>query len=674
MFYRRFIFGKVPSETGAEGRAGSGDCAETGTEDAATVRVRAGDFYEPGRGYGFVTEKNRREQERLRVPELNSAFDAACWYQNQELTLVEEDRFGCFLDSDGEIARLEKGAGAPFEGEHRRIPLSFKLDVPCQGNYKVIVEIRSEQPMRDVLIFTGRRHLGYRGDVPGEGSSNGFGPEGGLHAQGTEYGQEDGADIGKGFSCTMMANVCDIVPRGHRSVYEDRTLDITVVADRPVITSVVVEEAECPTVFIAGDSTVTDQSADYPYAPGSSYSGWGQMISAYLEGNIAVSNHAHSGLTTQSFREEGHYGIVERYIRPGDYYFCQFGHNDQKLESLKAEEGYRRNLIRYIRECRERRAFPVLVTPLARNTWKGSDGSYNDLLEEYAAVCVSIGHQEDVPVLDLHKRSMDFIREMGLEASKACFFPGDYTHSNDYGGYFMAGLVAQEIREVCGRRKEAKYRFLADCVTDGFGAWRPGERIVPLTRPADCGETPEAKEMPILSDGRDLSEPLDRVSALELVIRTAGFFPTNVYNDMFTDVVGHEWYAGTVECAYQNGIIDMGLVEDGRFRPLQPVTLEEFLVFAVNGYRSRKAIPENGSIGKTCDGKSCRIQTDISEPRTEKEMWERGCAYDGRCREAALPYIQAACRLGLIPCDGGAELGQGITRGAAVELCRKLGI
>lgn len=649
-------------------------CNGTEPEDADIIRVRAGDLYESGRGYGFVTEKNRGEQERLRVPELNSAFDAACWYQNQELTLVEEDWFGCFLDSDGGIAHLEKGAGAAFEGEHRRIPLSFKLDVPCQGNYRVTVEIRSERPMRDVLIFMGRRHLGYRGDVPGEGHSNEPGPQGGFKAQGTEYGREDGTDIGKGFSCTMMANVCDIVPRGHTEVYEDRTLDITVVADRPVISAIAVEEAECPTVFIAGDSTVTDQSADYPYAPGSSYSGWGQMISAYLEGNIAVSNHAHSGLTTQSFREEGHYGIVERYIRPGDYYFCQFGHNDQKLESLKAEEGYRRNLVRYIRECRERGAFPVLVTPLARNTWKGSDGSYNDLLEEYAAVCVSIGHQEDVPVLDLHKRSMDFIREMGLEASKACFFSGDYTHSNDYGGYFMAGLVAQEIREVCGRRKEAEYRFLADCVTDGFGAWRPGERIVPLTRPAECGEMPEAKELPILSDGRDLSEPLDRVSALELVIRTAGFFPTNVYNDMFTDVVGHEWYAGTVECAYQNGIIDMGLVEDGRFRPLQPVTLEEFLVFAVNGYRSRKAVPENGDRGRGYGGESCRIQAGSSKPGTPEGMGEHACAYDGKCREAALFYIQAACRLGLIPGDGSAELGQGITRGAAVELCRKLGI
>ncbi len=69
----------------------------------------------------------------------------------------------------------------------------------------------------------------------------------------------------------------------------------------------------------------------------------------------------------------------------------QFAHNDQKLDELKAQEGYRRNLLRYISECRGMGAFPVLVTPIARNTWKGNDGTYNDLLEEYAAVCVSVG-------------------------------------------------------------------------------------------------------------------------------------------------------------------------------------------------------------------------------------------------------------------------------------------
>lgn len=615
MYYQRFLFG-----------------TEKGEREPDVIHVTAKDFYGQGKGYGFVAEKDRRGQERLRLPELNSAFDTVDWYREEDLTCLEEDAFGCFLDSDREIARLEMAAGEPFGGEHRRIPLSFKLDVPCQGNYKVTVAIRTPDSMGEAIIFLGRRRLGYRGPVraltAGEGCQDGF-------------------------TCTMAVNVCDIIPRGLTERHEDRTLDITVLADRPRLSEVTVEEVRCPTLFVAGDSTVTDQSAAYPYAPGTSYAAWGQMLSGYLDQRVAVSNHAHSGLTTASFREEGHYGIVEQYIRQGDYLFIQFGHNDQKLESLKAEGGYRKNLIRYVRECREKGAFPVLVTPLARNTWKGGDGSYNDLLEGYAAACVRIGHQEDVPVLDLHGRSMDFIRKMGLEASKAYFFPGDYTHSNDYGGYFMAGLVAGEVRKVCGRRKEPEYRFLADCVTDGFGAWKPAERIVPLARPEKYGKMPGTEGAPILSDVKDLSKPLDRVSALELVIRTAGFFPTNVYNDMFSDVVGHEWYAGTVECAWQNGIIDMGLVEDGKFLPLQPVTLEEFLVFAVSAYRSRRTLPDVG---------------------TGKGVRECLCAYDGKCREFTLPYVRAACRLGLIPDDGSAELHEGITRGDAVKLCRMLGI
>ncbi len=138
---------------------------------------------------------------------------------------------------------------------------------------------------------------------------------------------------------------------------------------------------------------------------------------------------------------------------------------------------------------------------------------------------------------------------------------------------------------------------------------------------------------------------MDRASALDMVIKTARFFPTNVYNDMYTDVVGHEWYAGTVECAWQNGLIDPGMVENDCFYPERPVTLEEFLVFAVNGYKSRKKLPEAGS-----------------------------CIYDETCAAYARPYIQAACRLGLLPADGSGNLGRILTRGEAVELCRRLKI
>ena len=599
MFRRNFLFG-----------------VDSGT--ANIIDVSAADLYQPGKGYGFITEQNRREQELLKIPELNSGFDTFYWYQDTNLTCPEDNDSGCFLDSDKRVRELEEEAGESFAGEHRRIPLTFKVDVPRQGNYKVTITIRTEEPMRDVQIFTGRRRLGFFGNIPGN----------------TE------------FRHTMTVNVCDIVPRGQTRIYTDKSLDITVVADKPKISGITIVETVCPVIYIAGDSTVTDQSAEYPYAPGTSYAGWGQMLSAYLDENIAVSNHAHSGLTTDSFRREGHYAVIDQYSRPGDFLFYQFGHNDQKLQELKAEGGYRMNLLRYIGECRDKGAYPVIVTPIARNSWKGNDGSYNDLLWEYAETCREIGRTAEVPVLDLHKLSREFIVKKGLEASKAYFFPNDFTHSNDYGAYCMAGFVAKEIVRVCGSHNEPRYRFLAKCVTEGFGQWKPAETIAVPVKPKKF----EAMINPwgeneLLSDVQDLDAPLDRVTALDMIIKTARFFPTNVYNDMFTDVVGHEWYAGTVECAYQNGIIDEHLVTDNCFCPENRVTLEEFLVLAVNGYKSRKTLPQ-----------------------------EAPCSYDDCCRPFALRFIRAARSIGLLKADGSEQLSRIITRGEAVEICRKMKI
>lgn len=603
MFHRTFLFGTVVGKTNPMG-------------------VRADDLYEPDKGYGFVIEKNRREQDILKIAELNSAFDTVYWYQDENLSELQEDDRGVFLDSDRIIRSLEEKNGELYSEEketqeHRRIPLCFKTDVPRQGNYRVTITIKAPEELKNVQIFTGRRRLGFYGNIPA-GS----------------------------FSHTMIVNVCDIVPRGQTRLFMDKTLDITVVADKPRISSIYIEETACPTIYIAADSTVTDQSADYPYAPGTSYSGWGQMLSAYLDERIAVSNHAHSGLTTDSFRKEGHYAIIDQYSKPRDFFFFQFGHNDQKLEDLKARGGYYANLTRYITECRDKGAYPVLVTPIARNTWRGNDGQYNDLLLEYAEACKEIGRVTEVPVLDLHQLSMDFVKEHGLEGSKPYFYPDDYTHSNDYGAYYMAGLVAGEIRRVCTRHPEAGYRFLADCVTEGFGPWLPEGKIVLPVKPARYEEitNPHAGAK-LLAEVENLSEPADRASVLDMIIKTARFFPTNVYNDMFTDVVGHEWYAGTVECAYQNGIIEEHLVKQNCFYPKQPVTLEEFLVFAMNGYKSRKAFPK-----------------------------ETACVYDSQCQTFARPYIRAAFAIGLLPQDGSADLKRIITRGEAVELCRKMEI
>lgn len=565
--------------------------------------------------YGFVTEENRREQEALQVLELNTGFDTVYWYQNRVLTKIEQDKYGCFIDSDGIVDALEIPADS--NGKKRRIPLSFKVAVPQGKNFRVTICIDgTECGIEDCLIYLGRRRLAYKGTIE----------------KGTVYKQ------------TFTVNNCDIIPRGKERIYVDKSLDITIIGDRPSISELHIEEENCPTLYIAGDSTVTDQTADYPYAPESSYSGWGQMLSAYLKPGIALSNHAHSGLTTESFRKEGHYSIVEQYLKPGDYFFLQFAHNDQKLDHLKAKEGYRNNVIRYLDEIRSKGAIPVIVTPLARNTWKGADGTYNDLLKEYAECCIEIGKEYEVPVVDLHKYSMEYVMEKGLEAAKSIFFPGDYTHTNDYGAYLMAGYVAMELDRISKEHKDAAYKQLGQFVTDGCGCWMAPEKIALPEVPTDLADLANPNQAAVLFS--ELERPEDtviRVEALDMIIQTAHFFPTNVYNDMFTDVVGHEWFAGTVECAYQNGIIIPEMVKDGCFEPLKQMTLEEFLVFAMNGYRSRKAMPD-----------------DVS------------CPYDSVVSEYTRLFVRAAYHIGVI--EDEEQMKAPCTRAKAAEICRKMKI
>lgn len=495
--------------------------------------------------WGFLTETNRKAVKRLRIPELNSGFDTVSWYRNRSVTNIRADGRGCCASWDK-------------EGE---IPLTFVAEVEKEGNYEVQITLEAEEDVSDAMIFLGRRRLAYIGTVPGSTQ----------------------------FKKSFVTNICPIIPRGFSEPMEDKTIDVTIVGRGLHLARVSIRPWQGRTLYIAGDSTVTDQSAEYPYLPGCSYSGWGQMISSYLGSQMAVSNHAHSGLTTESFRSEGHYGILLERIKCKDICLFQFGHNDQKLMSLKAEEGYRSNLARYIEEIRGKGALPVLVTPLARNTWRGDDGSYNDLLEDYSRVCKETAQEYGIPVADLHERSKELILSLGRDRAKRYFYPSDYTHSNDYGAYCFAGYV---------------YRELADAglaASYDIRKWDAPEELPERTVPAGCEEEEALETEELFADLERPEDELTRAEALEMVITAMHFFPTNVYNDMFDDVIGHELYAGTVECACQNGLIPAEMTAGRKFRPGERITGGEFINILMNGYKSRKPLPEaNADVQAEC--------------------------------------------------------------------------
>jgi lysophospholipase L1-like esterase len=206
------------------------------------------------------------------------------------------------------------------------------------------------------------------------------------------------------------------------------------------------------TIYIAGDSTVTNQSK----AP---YAGWGQMLPAFFKPNIAIANHAESGRALYSFRGERRFEKILSQIQAGDYLFIQFGHNDQKDKSEGAGPftSYKRDLEDYIQKTRAKQAHPILITPMERRRWK--DNEPQQTLTDFAEAVRLVSKEQNVPLLDLHTMSLDFYRALGPDDSKkalvhypAGIFPGqkdelkDDTHHSNYGAYQLARCIVESLR------------------------------------------------------------------------------------------------------------------------------------------------------------------------------------------------------------------------------------
>ena len=54
------------------------------------------------------------------------------------------------------------------------------------------------------------------------------------------------------------------------------------------------------------------------------------MLKNFFTEDVIVDNHALNGRSSKSFISEGHWQKVVEKIKPGDYVFIQFGHNDEK--------------------------------------------------------------------------------------------------------------------------------------------------------------------------------------------------------------------------------------------------------------------------------------------------------------------------------------------------------
>lgn len=240
-----------------------------------------------------------------------------------------------------------------------------------------------------------------------------------------------------------------------------------------------------PTVFIASDSTV--QTYDEYYYP---QTGWGQVLHSffgefveerecddcnysqaqtYETENVIVENRAIGGRSSSSFVLEGKLDDLLEDVKPGDFVLIQWGHNDatsSRPNRYVASSDFEEWIQYYIDGTVQRGATPILVTPVARYSYKADDDgnlvTYLSNFEAYRQVMIKMSKEQGVALVDLTQRSIDLANSFGIEGGKSLWLhvtAGDYstgaytggtsdsTHLQYYGAYKFAQCVAKGIKE-----------------------------------------------------------------------------------------------------------------------------------------------------------------------------------------------------------------------------------
>lgn len=222
--------------------------------------------------------------------------------------------------------------------------------------------------------------------------------------------------------------------------WDDRiTLEFT--NAHPGVCGIAVAPADVPTIYIAGDSTSTDQGAE-------PFNSWGQMLTAFFKPEIAVANNGESGESLRGFMGEHRLDKVMSVIKPGDWLFIQMGHNDQKErgEGVGAFTTYKTDLKHFVEAARQRGATPVVITSMNRLTFDAA-GHITNSLGDYPEAVRQVAKEDDVALIDLNAMSKPFYEAMGPVDAHKAFAGKDTTHHSDYGSYEFARMVVQGIKD-----------------------------------------------------------------------------------------------------------------------------------------------------------------------------------------------------------------------------------
>ena len=233
----------------------------------------------------------------------------------------------------------------------------------------------------------------------------------------------------------------------------DNKLTLEFNGENPAVTSIHIEPADVPTIYLCGNSTVVDQNNE-PWAS------WGQMITRWFGPEVAISNHAESGLTARTFIGAYRLDKILSTLKKGDYVFVEFGHNDEKEK--RPGDGawyhYQYQLKIFVDQVRAKGADIVFCTPTQRRQFTPDGKAIRNTHGDFPAAMKMVAEKENVPLIDLNASTKIFFEALGYEDSKRALvhYPAemygrkleDNTHFNPYGAYEVAKCVVMGMKQL----------------------------------------------------------------------------------------------------------------------------------------------------------------------------------------------------------------------------------
>ena len=208
-------------------------------------------------------------------------------------------------------------------------------------------------------------------------------------------------------------------------------------------------------IHLAGDSTCTTYGPKrHPQA------GWGQMLNEHCKPGVKVFNRALGGYSTKSFIDNGFWDKLIAGVKPGDYVFIQFGHNDEKKDDPKryaaAATDYQTNLKKMIADVRAKKASIILATSIVRCRFNKLGKMPNTGLHPYRNAVLKVAAEENVPVVNMYAITEKMFTEMGeTEALKFFMYSSenpkqkgrDRTHTNIDGAKRIAAWLVEDCKK-----------------------------------------------------------------------------------------------------------------------------------------------------------------------------------------------------------------------------------